>query len=185
VFVTKRFKLNVETITELMELTPKFGYGQFGEIVFYRTYSRTKSDGSKESWNEVVIRVIEGIFSIRYDWYIKNHIHWDEDFWQIYARNMALSMFRMEWLPPGRGLWAIGTEYIYERGSMALNNCAYCVIGDQIDVDIMWMMDALMCGCGVGFSPIRNDNIEVLLPNEYHTVINEIEDSREGWVEST
>ena len=42
---------------------------------------------------------------------------------QYYARQMAVSLFNLEWSPPGRGLWAMGTQMIYERGAMALYNC--------------------------------------------------------------
>ena len=34
-------------------------------------------------------------------------------------------MWEFRFLPPGRGLWMMGTDYIYERGSAALNNCAF------------------------------------------------------------
>jgi len=106
-----------------MSMVPQFGYNGYGEFVFYRTYSRVKDDGGQENWFDVVIRVTEGTLSIRKDWYIKNFIHWDEEFWQDYARSFAKAMFNMYWLPPGRGLWAMGTPFVYERGSMALYNC--------------------------------------------------------------
>lgn len=170
------------TVTTLYQLVPKFGYNGFGEFVFYRTYSRTKADGSKESWNDVVIRVTEGIFSIRKDWYLKNYIEWDESFWQHYALHFALSLFKMEWLPPGRGLWACGTEYVYKHGSMSLINCAFTTVGKDIGEACAWTMDCLMLGVGVGFTPERDNDLEVFLPKD--TFLFEIPDSREGWVES-
>ena len=39
-----------------------------------------KADGLPESWHDTVIRVMNGLFSIRKDWYIRNHIPWDESF---------------------------------------------------------------------------------------------------------
>ena len=33
----------------------------------------------------------------------------------------ASSSFK--WTPPGRGLWMMGTDYVYQRGGAALNNC--------------------------------------------------------------
>lgn len=122
-YVLERFKLNQKTVDLIQGSTPKFGYNGFGEIVFYRTYSRVKPDGRQESWNDVVIRVTEGIFSIRKDFYIKNYIPWNERYWQGFAHDFAKSMFAMKWLPPGRGLWAMGSEFVYERGAMALYNC--------------------------------------------------------------
>src|SRR4051812_49335708 len=122
-FVQHFFRLANETIDEIRAMTPEFGFNGFGEFVFYRTYSRIKKDGGQESWHDVVIRVIERLFSIRKDWYVKNHILWEEDIWQHYAYHMAVSLFKMEWTPPGRGLWMMGSDFIYERGSMALFNC--------------------------------------------------------------
>ena len=73
-------------------------------------------------------------------------------------------MFKMEWLPPGRGLWAMGSDYVYERGAMALYNCAYTDIGDDIGDSVSWAMDSLMNGVGVGFGPIRNDRLRTYQP---------------------
>jgi len=116
--VTQRFKLNESTRNELKELTPEFGFNGLGELVFRRTYSRNNED-----WSDVVIRVVEGCMSIRKEHFHRSSLYWDDNERQDFARNMALSLFRMEWLPPGRGLWMMGTEFTYERGSMSLNNC--------------------------------------------------------------
>jgi hypothetical protein len=129
-----------------------------------------------------VIRVINGVFSIRKDWYAKNHIQWDEDFWQVYANRMATTLFKLHWSPPGRGLWAMGTDFVYERGSMALQNCGLTTIGETISGDISWLMDALMLGVGVGFIPIRDNKLR--LHNVQETFDFVIPDSREGWCES-
>jgi hypothetical protein len=189
VMVYQRFILAKETIDLLKQLPNPFEDNPFGEIVFYRTYSRIKLDAKntnknvgQETWLDIVIRVIQGTFSIRKDWYIKNNIHWDEKFWQNYAKLMAIAMYKMEWLPPGRGLWAMGTDFVYEEGSMCLQNCGFTIIGDDIAEDIGWLMDALMLGVGVGFEPIRNNEFKIYLPKGYFDYI--IPDSREGWVES-
>jgi ribonucleotide reductase alpha subunit len=182
-FVIERFVLPQPVKDEVLSLVPDFGYGQFSEVVFYRTYSRVKADGSMESWNDVVIRCIEGILSIRKDWYIKTGINWDNDFWNTYSRGMSLSMFNMHWLPPGRGLWACGTDFVYERGSMALNNCGATVVDDDIGGAAHWVMDTLMLGVGVGFEPVRNDDFEAHWPTNTLTTFN-IPDDREGWCES-
>jgi len=178
-----RFNLAEATVDELREMTPEFGYNGFGEFVFYRTYSRPDEEGNMETWHDVVIRVTEGTFSIRKDHYKRNQIPWDEDFWQTYARNFAISMFKMEWLPPGRGLWAMGTDYVYERGSMSLNNCAVCEIKNIAD-DAHWIMDALMNGVGVGFLPTRDDNILLEIKEPKGTEKYVIPDTREGWCDS-
>lgn len=182
-FVKERFRLNPEVKAELYEKSPKFGYDGYGEFIFYRTYSRIRKDGGQENWADCVIRVTEGTFSIRKDWYLKNHISWDESFWQDYAKGFARFMFDMYWLPPGRGLWAMGTDFVYERGSMALYNCAYTDLGHNWADDISWLMDCLMHGVGVGFGPHRDDQLELYTPRGSENVY-EIPDTREGWCES-
>src|SRR5882762_10128624 len=104
-FVNHRFALDYMTEDYLQSLIPPFGYDGFGELIFYRTYSRVMRDGGQESWADCVTRVTNGTFSIRKDFYIKNRIPWDEEFWQEYAKQFAVFMYKMKWLPPGRGLW--------------------------------------------------------------------------------
>lgn len=181
-YVQHRFKLRKETVRHLQSLVPNFGYNGFGETLFYRTYSRVKADGFNESWNDCVIRVIEGIFSIRKDWYLKNHIVWDENSWQNFAANMSQSMFDMEWLPPGRGLWAMGSDFMFERGAMCLYNCAYTDIGHDLPDAASWIMDSLMCGVGVGFDPERDDLVLKQPVSEVAKYI--LVDTRESWCES-
>ena len=125
-----RFYLGAGYAGEIKRLKGTFGFGVLGEVVFYRTYSRLKKDGTFENWNDTVLRVIEGVCSIRKDHCLENGLEWDEAYWQEEAFKMAKSLFFMEWMPAGRGLWAMGTEYVYEKGSMALNNCGACDTAD-------------------------------------------------------
>lgn len=185
-YINEEFSLSLETQDKIRKQTPIFGFNQFGECVYYRTYSRIIRDDfdqplGQEGWGDTVIRVINGIFSIRKDWYVRNNIRWDEQRWQAYAERMAQSLFRMEWLPPGRGLWAMGTPLLAERGSMALYNCAFTEIGDTWIDDLCWAMDSLMYGVGVGFRPIRT-GLTLQVPSSTFTYV--IPDTREGWVES-
>lgn len=183
--VRERFVLNEAVTKQILGLKPKFGYNGFGEAVFYRTYSRVKSDGGQETWNDVVIRVINGVISIRKDHYIRNGLTWDEAFWQDYAGRMAISLFYMEWLPPGRGLWSMGTDFVYERGSMSLYNCAYTEIHNDVPDACAWIMDCLMNGVGVGFGPCRDDSLRMYAVEDARPIVKiVIPDSREGWVES-
>lgn len=183
-YVNEFFYLSSDSVKKLRRLKPKFGGNGFGEIVFYRTYSRIKADGGQEDWHDVVIRCINGTMSIRKDWYIKNFIDWDEAYWQAYAYRMAVSMFKMQWMPGGRGMWVMGTKFMYERGSMALNNCGFTKLGDnhRFSDDVHWMMDALMLGVGVGFEPLRTE-LKVYVPQG--TYIHYVQDTREGWCDAT
>lgn len=182
-YVNEFFTLNLDAASRLQSLKPDFGYNGYGELVFFRTYSRIKHNGGQENWADVVTRVINGCFSIRKDFYLRNYIKWDEDYWQTYATRMAISLFNMYWLPGGRGLWAMGTPFIYERGSMALQNCGATVLGDNDSLanDFHWMIDALMLGVGVGFEAKRT-GLKIYKPTG--TYIFEIPDSREGWADS-
>lgn len=182
-YVNEFFSLNLDAASRLQHLVPEFGYDGYGELVFYRTYSRIKHNGGQENWADVVTRVINGTFSIRKDWYSRNWIAWNEEYWQAYAEQMAISLFNMEWMPGGRGLWAMGTPFIYERGSMALNNCGFTILGgnDTLANDANWMMDALMLGVGVGFEPTRN-HLKRYKP--IGTYVYEIQDTREDWAQS-
>lgn len=116
--VIQRFYLSQETKDEIFSKTPVFGFNGLGEVVFRRTYSR-----DNESWHDVVIRVVEGTMSIRKEHFFRNSLSWNDEHWQPFAREFAISLFNMEWLPPGRGLWMMGTEFTYNKGAMALNNC--------------------------------------------------------------
>lgn len=162
----------------------QFGFNDshFGEIVYRRTYSRIKPDGSQEDWYDTILRVINGVFTIRKWWFTLHNIPWNEDAAQDRALSMAISALQMKWLPPGRGLYVQGTDYVYERGSMALYNCAYVEVND-ISKDIPWLMDALMCGVGVGFGAgLKPQDLRPV--NEDYPEKYVIPDSREGWVES-
>ena len=179
--VKERFLLSDETKSFLKSLKPKFGFNGFGEVTYYRTYSRLKADGSQENWADTIIRVVEGVLSIRKNHYVLNGLRFVDEEWQTFALDFAHAMFRMEFLPPGRGLWAMGTEYVYKRGSMALNNCG-AVDTTDLSLAAEWTMDALMCGVGVGFNTAwKGDAVK---PKKQLPVPFVIPDSREGWVES-
>ena len=175
--VENRFKLNNETCEKLKQMTPKFGFNGLGEVVFRRTYSRDNED-----WADVVIRVTQGVLSIRKEHFIRNTLEWNDNDWNSFAEDFAVSMFNMEWLPPGRGLWMMGTEFTYNKGSTALNNCSATDTRDDLVLSTEWTMDCLMNGVGVGFSTSWRGSATKPDKNDYETFV--IPDSREGWVES-
>jgi len=183
-YVKERFYLNDRAEDRIRSLVPPFGYNGFGEVVFYRTYSRIKLDGGQEDWADCVVRVINGTFSIRKNHYAANRIPWDENRWQEYAARFGEAMHQMRWLPPGRGLWAMGSDFVYQRGAMALYNCAATNLSSaELGADINWLMDCLMHGVGVGFSPLRDDSLELHQPRGIRDFV--IPDSREGWCDCT
>ena len=97
-------------------------------------------------------------------------------------------MFRFKFLPPGRGLWAMGTKLTEERFLYAsLNNCAFVSTNcDSVKTFIQtftFLMDMCMLGVGVGFDTKGAGKFCVKQPlNDENEVA--IEDSRNGWVNS-
>ncbi|UFS61829.1 fused protease/ribonucleoside-triphosphate reductase [Sulfurimonas sp. HSL-3221] len=180
--ITERFELKEQICGALRQRKPEFGFGGFGETTYYRTYSRKMEDGSQEHWADTVIRVTNGVMSVRKHHYALSRLHWDEGYWQSYAAEMAEAMFEMKWLPPGRGLWAMGTEYVYTRGAAALNNCGAVDTAD-LATAADWTMDMLMCGVGVGFNTAWKGR-GTAVPDKSRPVPFVIPDSREGWVAS-
>ena len=149
--LTERFELDWMTKFTLKKMEPPWGYGPYSEVVFYTRWSRPRPDGTQEDWADVIIRVIEGVMSIAKQYHREMGIPWDDEEMALFAREMALSAFRGEWGPPGRGYWFMGTELMRQIGSMGLNNCG-AVDVTQLSTGAHWLMDALMLGCGVGFS---------------------------------
>lgn len=183
-FVSERFSLDKEFVSHLKQREVPWGFGEFSQVVYYRTYSRTKPDGSQEQWGDTIARVVEGVMSIRKDWYLKHDIRWDEQYWDNLARRLAVMFYDMKLLPPGRGLWAMGTEYIYERGGMCLYNCGAVDVTKDLGDAAAWAMNALMLGVGVGFST-HNANLHKGHKPKGEPYCYTIPDTREGWVEST
>lgn len=181
--VEERFYLPEDVRAALRSRPIHWGFGAFSEAVYYRTYSRRKEDGGQETWADTVIRVVEGVMSIRKDHYKKIGRRWDESRWTDIATRMADAMFEMRFLPPGRGLWAMGTEYVFERGSHALNNCGFIDVTDNLADAAGWLMDSLMLGVGVGFSTNNQRLRKAVKPGPDRLVVS-IHDSREGWVNS-
>lgn len=75
-------------------------WGDFGEDIYKRTYSRVKSDGTKESWADTVYRVVVGNTSFVDNRFIESGER-EKLFELIY--NFGL-------LPGGRHLWVTGVK---------------------------------------------------------------------------
>lgn len=185
---SKPFKLNQSFINGFYGKKPKFGFNGLGEFVFYRTYSRDKADGSKESFLDVAIRVVEGAYEIQRRHCMKLHIPWDYEKAQDSAQEMFTRLWDFKFLPPGRGLWMMGTDFMYARGSAALNNCGMTSTDMNRHTDpaepYCFMMDMSMLGVGIGFDTKGAGQVEIQRPNSDRYVEYEVHDSREGWVDS-
>lgn len=117
-----RFILKKEFKEDIRSRPVNWGYGGLSEFTFYRTYSRKKENGKLETWAETVIRVIEGMFSILKTHAVTSHLPWDERKAHKHAQEAAERLFEFKWTPPGRGLWMMNTDYMWDRGSLALYN---------------------------------------------------------------
>lgn len=204
------FELNNKFIEKYKYKDPKFGFNGLGKLAYVRTYSRLKcnecgsldldydennnkycklcnsSNIRNEEFYETIKRVVEGTYEIQKEHIDKYGLGWDEEKAQESAQEMYDRMFNMKFLPPGRGLWGMGTPITTKRKLFAaLNNCAFYSTKD-IDKNptkpFEFMMDMSMLGVGVGFDTKGADKIQIKSPyTEYHYTI---PDSREGWVES-
>lgn len=181
------FKLDAEFVASYANKKPNFGFNGLGECVFYRTYSRLQPDNTKETFLHTLMRVVEGCYEIQRRHCVKMHIPWDYKKAQRSAQEMFVRMWEFKFLPPGRGLWMMGTDFMWERGSAALNNCGFVSTDDQIESDpaepFCFLMDMSMLGVGVGFDTKGAGKIQVSqpAPNQIEYII---PDSREGWVDS-
>jgi ribonucleoside-triphosphate reductase (thioredoxin) len=155
---------------------PNWGYNGLGEIVYKRTYSRIKEDGTNEEWWETVARCINGAQKIGADYTTKE------------AQQLYDLIFNLKCNFAGRMLWQLGTTTVDRFGGNSLLNCWGICIRD-ID-DFCFIFENLMLGGGVGFSIRKEDIHELPRVKEdvivTHTKTNDadyiVPDSREGWV---
>ena len=117
------FKLPDEFVESYKDIEPPFGFGVLGKLSFYRTYSRKKENGEKEKWYEVIRRCVEGSYSLQKDHIQHHQLPWKERKAISSAKKMYDHMFNMRFLPPGRGLWMMGTEYAHTKTGLGLYNC--------------------------------------------------------------
>ena len=76
----------------------KINWGPIGENVYLRTYSRTKLDGEKETWEETIERVVKGNLSLVDKKY--NERKEEEKLRDLFLTFKAL--------PAGRHIWITG-----------------------------------------------------------------------------
>ncbi len=185
----EKFTLSENFINKYKRRKAPFGFNGLGELVYMRTYSRIKENGKNERWWETVRRVVEGTYSMQKNWIESHQLGWNPWRAQASAQEMYDRMFNMKFLPPGRGLWAMGTSITEERNLYAaLNNCAFVstsTIKDDYSKPFCFLMDASMLGVGVGFDTKGAGEIVVKGVNVdrgEETYV--IPDTREGWVDS-
>lgn len=165
-----------------------FGFNGVGEIAYKRSYSRIKENGENESWCDTVERVVNGCFNLQKRHLTKEGKAYDDSLMITQAKCMFDKIFNFKFLPPGRGLWAMGTKLTEEKFLYAsLNNCAFVSTNyndpEMFVKPFLFLMDLSMLGVGVGFDTKGAGKISIRKPS-LPVIVYEIADSREGWVES-
>ena len=177
-------------------MTTDIPWGPTGELVYNRTYSRLKADGTRETWPETVERVVDGNLAL------VGERH------QIQGERQQLidMMQQFKILPAGRHLWASGV-----RNAEHLFNCWVSGWPEKISEHFQFTFMRLMEGGGVGANysnsylsqypvvvhPLQvhivcdEDHVDYqalkeagVLSDQYHSGWSgafAIEDSREGW----
>lgn len=177
-------------------MTDEINWGPTGELVYNRTYARTKPDGTKESWPETVARVVDGNLAIIPERYALP----DE------RDDLIRLITEFKLLPAGRHLWASGVN-----NAQHLFNCWVAGWTDKPSDHFEFTFLRLMEGGGVGanysnhylehYPPIQQElyvhivcdpdhpdyeamKAAGILSTEYDPDWMgsfEVEDSREGW----
>lgn len=202
------FHLSDSFIVDFKGQQPK--WGPVGYITFKRTYARPLDDGETEEYWQTCQRVVEGVYTVQ-KWHTRrSHLPWVDSKAQASAQEMYRLMWGFKFLPPGRGLWMMGADYVRKNGGAALNNCAF-VSTAGIGVDPQWqgdaltqalsfqfndtrfsdpftfLMDASMLGVGVGGDTLGAGSMVVIDPTQAGPTGGGpkfvVEDTREGWVE--
>lgn len=181
------YRLKPEFLEQYKDRKVDWGFADaggtaLGEIVFLSKYSRLKDDGTKERWHETCERVINGMFSIQKDHCEGLRLPWDEERAHRSAEEAYERMFTFKWLPPGRGLFSMGTDSVMrDKNSAALFNCGFTTTGDDLIGAMCWIMSASLAGIGCGYDLLGAGKYEIRDESDAEYVI---PDSREGWVTS-
>lgn len=162
-------------------------FGPIGEEVFDRTYSRTKEDGTKETFNEVVERMVDGNLAL-----VDPRFHGEGE-----REDLIKYIKAHKLVPAGRHWWVSGVP-----GRQFLFNCHRAGWTDKIADHVGFTFDELMKGGGVGanysseylerqyrvrrkvyvWGATREADFERALHSPEMSYV--VEDSREGWVDA-
>lgn len=180
------FELDKSFVDKYRTKTPPFGFNGVGYVAYLRTYSRIMDNGVQETWTDTVERVVNGTYRMQQRHIEQYDLGWDPDKAQRSAQEMYDRMWNMKFLPPGRGLWAMGTDLTEKRNNFAaLNNCAFVstkTIKTDLHKPFTFLMDASMLGVGVGFDTKGGYKLPLHKPLTESPRTYVIPDSREGWV---
>ncbi len=182
------FKLSDHFMSQYQGKQPDWGFGDLSYFVYKRTYAREKENGQQEEYWETCRRVVEGVFTIQLNHCKNMGLWWSGNKAQATAQKMFQKMWEFKFLPPGRGLWLMGTPVVDKLGSAGLNNCGFISTRDihrDFSMPFCWAADMLMLGVGIGFDTRGAGKAFMHKPNPaLDTIMYQIPDTREGWVEA-
>ena len=157
---------------------PKWGFNGLGYLVAKRTYCReVENENRTEEWWEVVQRCVNGTVDLGVD-YTKEELERLYDY-----------IFNLKGSFAGRMLWQLGTELPKLIGMNSYLNC--WTVNIQTPEDIVFVLENLMLGGGVGFSvqrkdvykfPLVKENVEIKHLKTYDADYI-VPDKREGWAD--
>ena len=176
------FYLDDKFLEEFKDTQP--AWGPLGYFTYKRTYARDLGDGTSEEFWQTCKRVVEGVYTTQ-----KNHcqsllLPWSDSKAQRSAQEMYRRMWEFKFLPPGRGLWSMGSKALEKVGGACLNNCAFVStknIATDFSSPFCFLMDMSMLGVGVGGDTNGAGTVSIFTP-EYSTEEFIVEDTRESWV---
>ena len=175
------FELDADLLEGFQARPVPWGFGALSRVTYQRTYSR---DG--ERWWQTCRRVVEGMFTILRIHCRKHGLPWDNAQARHQARTAYERLWAFKWTPPGRGLWIMGTPFLYSRGGAALNNCGFVSTKDiarDFTSPFDWMFRMSMLGVGVGFDTRGRGAVTLQAPARGEGT-HVIGDNREGWAEA-
>ena len=107
-----KFQLSENFIEPYKHLQPD--WGPIGYVTYKRTYARPiiEEDRSEEWW-ETIKRVVEGTYTIQKHHCKKIGLPWNGNKAQKSAQEMFKLIWDFKFLPPGRGFWMMGTDFLW------------------------------------------------------------------------
>ena len=113
--VKDKFKLSENFLNKYKGKQPE--WGPLGYIIYKRTYARYTDDTltKMEEWWQTVQRVVEGTYTIQLNHCKKLRLPWNAHKAQKSAQRMYELIWDFKFLPPGRGLWAMGADVVYKK----------------------------------------------------------------------
>lgn len=177
------FCLDDKFLEEFKDTQP--AWGPLGYFTYKRTYARDLGDGTSEEFWQTCKRVVEGVYTTQKNHCQSLHLPWSDSKAQRSAQEMYRRMWEFKFLPPGRGLWSMGSKALEKVGGACLNNCAFVStrnISTDFSAPFCFLMDMSMLGVGVGGDTNGAETISIFTP-EYSTEEFIVEDTRESWVD--